>query len=153
MMQEHFRAFFDKQRLWSRVWSKAAWSAGLQYILARGIFNAYPLPQQTSGVRRALNYTGDLVSRGYCPLVYPEGTRTPHGQILPFRAGIGMMAIKLGLPVIPIRLEGLFEIYPIHSDWPKRGPIRVRIGEPLKFLPDVEYEAAARRIEDAIKGL
>ena len=53
-------------------------------ILATGIFNAYPLPQRMAGVRRALKYTGELIDEGYCPLVYPEGKRTPDGTLQPF---------------------------------------------------------------------
>jgi long-chain acyl-CoA synthetase len=149
MMQEHFRAFFEKQRLFR----KDAWSAGLQYMVARAVFNASPLPQQMCGVRRALEYTAERVGNGYCPLVYPEGTRTPHGGLLTFRPGIGMMAIKLGIPVVPIRLEGLFEIFPAHSSWPKRGPICVKLGKPLKFSPEIDYQSAARQIEETIRNL
>jgi 1-acyl-sn-glycerol-3-phosphate acyltransferase len=64
-----------------------------------------------------------------------------------------MMAIKLGIPVIPIRLEGLFEIFPSQSNWPKRGPIGVKLGKPLKFSPDMDYQSAARQIEETIRNL
>src|SRR4030095_4246883 len=89
--QEQFRAFFD--------WRGASWkevvSASLQYFFAGLIFNVYPLPQQMSGVRRALRTSGDLVSRGYCPLIFPEGVRTPDGLMHGFQAGVGLMAVRL----------------------------------------------------------
>ena len=83
-----------------------------QYFLATGLFNAYPLPQRMAGVRRALKYTGELIDEGYCPLVFPEGARTTDGTMQPFKTGIGLMATRLRVPVVPIHIAGLFEIYP-----------------------------------------
>ena len=149
MMKDHFRAYFEPQR---SSWREVI-SAGFAYFLACAIFNAYPLPQQMSGARRALKYTGDLVSRGYCPVVFPEGHRTTNGKIHSFRPGIGMMAIRLRVPIVPIRLSGLYEIYSVHDSWPRRGPVHVAIGRPLEFPAPMSYEEAARRLEEIVKQL
>ena len=149
MMKDHFRAYFEPQRFSGRE----VLSAGLAYFLACAIFNAYPLPQQMSGARRALKYTGDLVSRGYCPVVFPEGHRTTDGKIHSFRPGTGMMAIRLRVPIVPIRLSGLYEIYSVHDSWPRRGPVHVAIGRPLEFPATMSYEEAARRVEEIVKQL
>jgi long-chain acyl-CoA synthetase len=133
-----FQAYFEPERFpVSEVW----WT-GLGYYLALGLFNAYPLPQDLAGVRRALNYTGELIRRGYCPLVFPEGMRTPDGKMQPFRPGIGMMAIRLGVPVVPVYINGLFEIYSVHDSWPKRGPVGVSFGQPHEFTSEAYGEAA-----------
>jgi 1-acyl-sn-glycerol-3-phosphate acyltransferase len=71
-----------------------------------------------AGARRALRYTGELINRGFCPLVFPEGSRTRDGAILPFRPGVGMMAVRLRVRVVPIRIKGLYEIYSIHDSRP-----------------------------------
>jgi long-chain acyl-CoA synthetase len=63
-----------------------------------------------------------------------------------------MMAIRLAVPVVPIYLEGLFQIYSVHDSWPKPGPVRVVIGEPLHFTRET-YEQAAERIQSAIVAL
>ncbi|PYS49874.1 MAG: hypothetical protein DMG13_22385 [Acidobacteria bacterium] len=118
-MQDHFRAYFEPQRF-SR---KEVLGASLAYFLACAIFNAYPLPQQMSGARRALKYTGDLISRGYC------------------------------LPVVPIRLCGLYEIYSVHDSWPRRGPVHVVIGRPLAFPATMSYEEAALRLEETMRQM
>jgi len=81
---------------------KEVWWTGLEYALALSLFNAYPLPQEMAGVRRALNYTGELIKRGYCPLVFPEGMRSPDGSLQAFRPGIGMMAVRLRVSIVPI---------------------------------------------------
>ena len=121
------------------------------YFLACLLYNAYPLPQQMSGTRRALAYTGDLINRGYCPLVFPEGLRTSDGKLQPFRPGVGMMVVRLRAPVVPIRIAGLYEIYSVHDSWPRRGPIHVSIGPPQWFGAETAYEDVSRRLEAIIR--
>jgi long-chain acyl-CoA synthetase len=132
--------------------AKQVWWTGAGYVLALALFNAYPLPQDLAGARRALNYTGELIKRGYCPLIFPEGARTPDGTMQPFRPGIGMMATRLGIPVVPIYIDGLFEIYSLHDSWPKRGPVRVAFGQPHRFTSET-YEEVARELERAVQNL
>jgi long-chain acyl-CoA synthetase len=146
MSQDYFRAWLEpgnaplRERMGTMV----------QYFLATECFNAYPLPQRMAGVRRALKYTGELIGLGYCPLVYPEGKRTPDGSLQPFKSGIGLMATRLGTPVVPVHLSGLFEIYSIHDSWPRRGKVHVKFGGPLHFEHQHDEAAATRAIEDAI---
>jgi 1-acyl-sn-glycerol-3-phosphate acyltransferase len=129
------------------------WQAGGQFLLACGLFNAYPLPQKMGGARRALRYTGELIDRGYCPLVFPEGERSPTGQMLPFKSGIGMMARRLSVPVVPIHLQGVYEVYSIHHEWPKPGRVTARIGRPQRFDAAGDYIEAAQAVEQAVREL
>jgi long-chain acyl-CoA synthetase len=134
------------------LFQQGGWWAGLGYVLALALFNAYPLPHDLAGVRRALNYTGDLIRRGYCPLVFPEGERSPNGSLHEFRPGIGMMATRLRVPVVPVRIEGLYAVYSVNDSWPKRGSVRVSFGPPLRFFEE-SYDAAARKVRQAIEEL
>jgi long-chain acyl-CoA synthetase len=147
MMKDHFRAYFEPRGRSQKEVSFAA----VAYFLACLIYNAYPLPQQMSGTRRALAYTGELINRGYCPIVFPEGLRTSDGTLQKFRPGIGMMAIRLRVPVVPIQLSGLYEIYSVHDSWPRLGPVRVSIGAPLSFGLHTSYEEAARQLEEIFR--
>ena len=149
MMKEHFRAYFEPR---GRSLTEIA-SAALSYFLACALYNAYPLPQQMAGTRRALTYTAGLINRGYCPIVFPEGNRTPDGKMKPFRPGIGMMAVRLRVPIVPVHLSGLYEIYSVHDSWPRRGPVHVSIGKPLSFGADTSYEEAARQLQHVIARL
>jgi long-chain acyl-CoA synthetase len=149
MMKEHFRAYFEP-----RGHSlKEIMLAGFSYFLACSLYNAYPLPQKMAGTRRALAYTGELINRGYCPIVFPEGLRTADGKLQTFRPGIGMMAVRLQVPIVPIRLSGLYEIYSLHDSWPRRGPIRVSLGAPMSFKVDTSYEEIARRLQEVIASI
>ena len=141
MMKDHFRAYFEPQL---HSWKEIV-PAALTYFLACSIYNTYPLPQRMAGTRRALQYTGKLISRGFCPIVFPEGLRTSNGEVHTFRPGIGIMAVRLKVPVVPIRLSGLYDIFPPGSPWPKRGPVRVAIGAPISFSANTPYEEVARR--------
>jgi 1-acyl-sn-glycerol-3-phosphate acyltransferase len=85
-------------------------------------------------------------------LIFPEGRRTDHGEIDRFRPGIGMIASKLDVPVIPVRVEGLDRI--LHHTWKMATPGRARVafGEPMRLAGD-DYDALAKRVEDAVRNL
>lgn len=149
MRLEHFEAHVRSERfsLGRRI------SSGLQYYLACGLFNGYPLPQRLGGLRQVLKYTGELTERGYCPLVYPEGIMTPDGSLQPFRPGVGMMAAQLRVPVVPISIRGLFELFPPGTGWPKRGTVRVHIGSPLHPTGREDYQGLADQVRQRVLEL
>jgi long-chain acyl-CoA synthetase len=148
MAKEFFRAHFYPQQF-SR---KAVLANSLNYYLASLFFNAFPLPQREAGARQTLRYMGELVSAGYCILIFPEGRRTGGGEIDTFLPGVGMAAARLQVPVVPIRLEGVDQI--LHQSWkfPKRGVARVAFGAPLQ-LSGTDYGALAREVEEAVRRL
>ena len=149
MAQDFFRAYFQPL---GRPWKERVASAS-QYLLACGFFNAYPLPQGRSSVRQALQYTGQRIDQGHCPLVFPEGRRSPDGNLQPFKMGIGFMALRLQVPVVPIHLEGLYQIYSIHHEWPQSGEVQVKIGSALSFKGEQDYEKVTREVEEALRRL
>ena len=149
MAQGFFRTYFHPQgaSLKERVLSAS------QYLLACGLFNAYPLPQEAEGLRQSVQYMGWLIEQGNCPLVYPEGKRSPDGGLLPFQSGIGFMARRLQMAVVPVHLEGLHGIYSVHHKWPQSGEVQVRIGSALHFGAEQDYKEITKEIEAAVKAL
>lgn len=148
MAREFFAAFFAPSGH-SRV-ERA--QSGLLYYLAALAFNAFPLPQREAGARDTLRYAGDLAAAGYSVLLFPEGRRTSEGEIRPFQAGVGMMASRLGLPVVPVRLDGVHRV--LHATWrrPRIGPVRVVFGRPLRLDGD-DYLALARTVESSVRAM
>jgi long-chain acyl-CoA synthetase len=148
MAKEFFKAhFFPEQH------GRIAWfTNSLNYYLAALFFNAFPLPQREAGARQTLRYIGDLLARGYSVLIFPEGHRTEAGEIDRFRPGVGMIASRLGVPVVPVRIDGLERV--LHHTWRMARPGRVRVafGSAL-HLTGEDYEALARQVEEAVKGL
>jgi 1-acyl-sn-glycerol-3-phosphate acyltransferase len=65
--------------------------------------------------------------------IYPEGTRSPDGRLYRGRPGVGWLALKSGLPVIPVGMIGTRQVLPPGSVVPRPGRIEVRIGAPLEF--------------------
>lgn len=67
------------------------------------------------------------------PLVlFPEGGRSETGRLTPFQAGAAFMAIKAGVPLVPVALIGTYELLPIHTYHLTPRPLRVVIGEPIE---------------------
>lgn len=130
----------------------ARWRLRAQYALVVALFNVFPLPQR-SGFRRSFSVAGELVDRGWSLLVFPEGRRTETGKMGPFRQGVGLLATQLGLPVVPIKLEGLFELKEQRRRTAPPGQIRVLIGEPLRFAADRDPAEATRELEASVAHL
>jgi long-chain acyl-CoA synthetase len=122
------------------------------YYLTTLFLNAFPLPQREVGTRETLRYAGELIGAGYSILIYPEGVRTYEGEIARFLPGVGMMASRLDVPVVPVRIEGLDRI--LHRTWrlPRRGRARVAFGAPISFRSS-DYAEIAARIESAVREL
>jgi long-chain acyl-CoA synthetase len=116
------------------------------YYLVVGLFNVFPLPQQ-SGVRESFAYAGESVDRGYSVLVYPEGRRTDDGKPSPFRSGLGMLAARLNIPVLPLRIDGLYEMKTAGRKIAHRGELKVVIGKPMTFPPDTAPEEITNQVE------
>lgn len=124
----------------------------LNYYLASLLFNIFPLPQRETGARSAIRYVGELLETGASVLIFPEGRRTDAGEIGRFQSGIGMLAARLQVPVVPVRLDGLDRV--LHKSWRMAVPGRVRVtfGAPLQ-LGDGPYDELARRVEQAVREL
>ena len=123
------------------------------YYLCCGLFNAYPLSQDLGQVRDSLRYTGELVEAGFCPLVYPEGGLTPNGSLQRCRPGIGLMSLRLEVPVVPVHLHGLFDVMSMHDPWPRKGSVRVEFGSPVVHGEGEDYVRLAERIEASLRGM
>src|SRR5260370_39401108 len=86
------------------------WAYQLGYWLATLLFNVFPLPQ-FSGFRESFRFAGESVDRGHSVLVFPEGevNNSEDGRMASFQSGIGLLSKNLGLPIIPMRLDGVWQ--------------------------------------------
>lgn len=74
-----------------------------------------------------------LVKNGDCTIVFPEGTRTHDGTLQPARGGLGLIVAKTLAPVVPVRIFGAFDAYPRGAKFPRRAPVTVVFGKPVRF--------------------
>jgi 1-acyl-sn-glycerol-3-phosphate acyltransferase len=104
--------------------------------------------------RAGLNDVKAMLGSGRHVLLAPEGRLSTDGELLDFKPGIGLLAVKLGVPIVPMRLDGLSGTVPMHALWPqKHSDVTVRIGDPQRFGPDVNYRHATRVLRDAVVAL
>jgi len=134
-------------RSWiGRIYDRMQWTLGV------ALLNLFPLPRQ-AGFRKSFAYAGEAVDRGYSLLVFPEGRHTEDGKLRPFRSGIGLLVNNLRIPVVPIRIDGLFEIKQAGRKFALPGKIQVRIGPRVEFGSERDPEEIARELEKIVEGL
>jgi long-chain acyl-CoA synthetase len=124
----------------------------LRYFLVLSLFNVFPLPQQ-SGFLKSFGFAGDLADRQWSLLVFPEGQTTQDGNMVPFRSGIGLLAKHLNLPVVPMFLEGLFDLKRDERILARPGHVVVNIGAPACFADDDDAKDIARELERRVREL
>jgi long-chain acyl-CoA synthetase len=136
-----------KTRNWiGRVYDRFKW------ILGVSLLNLFPLPRE-AGFRQSFAYAGECVDRGYSVLVFPEGHHTVDGKLHPFRAGIGLLANNLNVPIVPMRIDGLFELKQAGKKFAKPHQVTVKIGVPVRFPRNSDPEWIARQLESAVEKL
>lgn len=124
----------------------------IKYLLVVTVFNVFPLPQK-SGFRRSFTYAGEAADRGFSVLVFPEGRTTDDGQMKPFMSGIGLLAENLSLPVVPIKIEGLFNLTKQRRYFSRPGTVTVTFGDPVQFPPDTEPATITSHLERLVRAL
>jgi len=117
-----------------------------EHLLPRmGAWFMRSIPVNREGNPRRVLETGiELLKAGRPLLIHPEGTRTRDGKLNPFQRGAARLAVKTGLPLVPIRISGAYNIYRAHTMFPKllsfdsSKPLRlsIKIGKPIFPPPD-----------------
>lgn len=112
------------------------------WLIAR--LGAFPINRDAGlgGIKTTLRKlkSGELV------LIFPEGTRTPDGELKPFKPGFCAIARRARVPIIPVAIDGAYQAWPKSAPAPRPGNVRVKIGEPISIdqvadLPDDELTA------------
>jgi 1-acyl-sn-glycerol-3-phosphate acyltransferase len=130
----------------------------LGWILLK--LNVIPVDSEGGKDRTALKALIRILRAGQGTLVFPEGQRTPHGNLQPAQPGLGLVIAKTLAPVVPMRVFGAYDAWPIHEKWPRPGRITIVVGEPIFFTAqEVEaggkelYQRLSQRVMDAIAAL
>jgi long-chain acyl-CoA synthetase len=129
-----------------RVYDRVKWALGVSLL------NLFPLPRE-AGFRESFAYAGECVDRGYSVLVFPEGHHTTDGKMLPFRAGIGLLANNLGIPIVPMRIDGLFELKQAGKKFTTPYTIRVKIGAPVQFKQGSDPAEITQELQKKVESL
>jgi long-chain acyl-CoA synthetase len=140
--------------------SKLAVAAAADYWFANPVIggftalllNSFPMARR-GNVRPSLEHTVDLIDRGWSVLIFPEGTRSLRGELQPFKSGVGLLAVELGVPVVSIHIRGAYQVLPKGARTPRRGPVDVTIGPPVRFPPGMNHSQATQQLEQEIHRL
>ncbi|MBS1841634.1 MAG: AMP-binding protein [Acidobacteria bacterium] len=124
------------------------------YFLVTGLFNVFPLPQ-LSGFRESFRFAGESVDRGYSVLIFPEGevNNSEDGRMAPFQSGIGLLAQNLRLPIVPMRLDGVWGMKRERRRLAHWGEIKVHAGAAISFPSETAPEEIARRLQEIVADL
>lgn len=126
--------------------------ARVKYVLVVTFFNAFPLPHE-SGFRRSFDFAGKLADLGYNLLVFPEGKRTEDGQMNPFKRGTGLLVEGLHVKVVPVKIEGLYELKRRKRFFALPGEITVTFGEPVGYTQGEDADFITRDLERRVAEL
>ena len=124
----------------------------LQYVGVVLFFNVFALPQK-SGFRQSFRFAGDAMDHGFSLLIFPEGQRTKHGSLNPFMPGTGLLIQNLDAPVVPIRIDGLWELKKAARHFARPGEVSVVIGPPVTYSGQEDPPAIAADLAERVKGL
>ena len=100
------------------------------------------------------------LSEGYDLIIFPEGARSRDGSILPFKKGAAELAIQCQVPILPIRIDGGFEIFPRHIKEPRlhkengeKFTLKITIGTPIwqKGMNSEEYTKTLKKTISQMK--
>ncbi len=88
-------------------------------------------------------------------VIYPEGGRTPDGEIKPFLPGAFFLAIKAQVDIVPVALVGTYELLPMNTYHIKCRPLEMRVGEPISTagMTMRDLEAVSERVRKAMEEL
>jgi long-chain acyl-CoA synthetase len=129
-----------------RIYDREQWISGV------ALLNLFPLPREAAFLK-SFAYAGECIDRGYSVLVFPEGHHTIDGKLRPFRAGVGLLVKRLGVPIVPMRIDGLFELKQAGKRFAPPGKIRIRIGPPVSFGATAEPMEIAHELQKKVAEL
>ncbi len=101
----------------------------------------------------AVGTARELLEAGYSVVWFPEGRRSPTGELTPFQSGVGLLLRSRHATAVPTAISGTFAAWPKHRDWPRPGRVHVTFGTALAFPTDERPAETSRQLEQAVGAL
>ena len=120
------------------------------FILVR--LRAFPVKRNTAD-KTAIRESLRRLKRGDGLLLFPEGTRHGTAGEKKIASGVGFLALKAGVPVVPVFIDGSQKVLPPGAKFLKRSRVKVHYGEPIHFRQGLDYDQAAQQVTDTIYNL
>lgn len=118
---------------------------------------AVPIRENARSNRAALDSAHGALRSGLPVVIFPEGRVTTDGALGRFHAGVAQIAVRAGVPIVPVGIEGTFAALPKGRLLPRRARVTVRVGTALDVPPVERVDKAARRhafreLTDRVRG-
>lgn len=124
-------------------------------LLGELFYNSFPFPRKEhENIKTGLTSMGTLLDQGFSVVVYPEGTMSKTGHLLPLKPGAGLIGVTMHATVIPMKIIGLQEVVPYGKFFPRRrGTVTVVFGAPIICKITDQHTAVTEKIAAALKSL
>lgn len=106
--------------------------------------------RSTKAAMESLKEVEKQLVNGVCTVIFPEGTRSLNGEVGRFKRGAFQIAWDLGLPIIPLSLDGCYEVLPKGKPFVYRAPIHMHIGEPIDLKQFSDPNEAIEAVRNAV---
>lgn len=116
------------------------------------VLNAIPIERSKVG-RRSATEAAELIDDGWNMIIFPEGGRSPDGWGHPFRGGAAYLAIKCGVPIVPVHLAGTGRVLPKGRNRPRPTRTVVTFGTPIHATEGERSQTLNARLESAVAAL
>lgn len=119
------------------------------------LFNCFPFPRQEyENLKAGLDAMGRRLDEGWSVVVYPEGRLSQSGELQALKRGAGLVAVKMGVPIVCVKLRATQDVVPYGKILPrKRGLVTVRFSKPVRFDPRDSYIQATEKIQQILREL
>jgi long-chain acyl-CoA synthetase len=123
--------------------------------LAELYFNTFPFPRREhENIKAGLAHMGTLIDRGWSIVVYPEGLVSEGGELQQLKRGAGLVAVEMGVPVVPVIIRGTQDVMPYGEFFPrKRGEVAIKFGKPILFKRSDSHIQATEVLQKAMRAL
>ncbi len=148
-----------KRRVWVAGAEDYFFSTPLKRLVFGRLLDTIPFDRQADGVL-GLRRCGEALGRRDGLLIFPEGTRSPTGEMHPFKIGVAVLAVARNVPVIPVCIDRTFDLLPKGQRFVRPGVVRVTFGPPI-HPPNLDertdryeaFRALTQQVEDAVASL
>ncbi len=115
--------------------------------------DAIPIDREGLGLA-GLKETMRRLKRGEIVLLFPEGTRTPDGELQPLRPGFSALVQRTGVPIVPVALDGAYQAWPRKAKFPRPGRVQIVVGEPISVetAKSLDDRALVALVEERIRA-
>jgi len=141
-----------------RVWIAGAedyfFNTRLKRLVFGRLLDTIPFDRRADGLQ-GLRRCSQALARGDGLLLFPEGTRSTTGMLQPFKIGVAVLAVEYGVPIVPVYIDGAYDLWPKGRGFSRPGLVRVTFAEPIvppQIEPSVNRYAAFQTLIDRVRA-